>query len=167
MQAYARAELVPLEPGFDDRASRPLTSRGDAKDTRSAGSQHRNATSAFAAVLLDGLDDDALAAFASRLVPHLPRLATAAVPHLAFTVASLADELCISQKAIRCAIARGELRALKRGSRWIISADAVNEWANASNPHGTAAPRRGFGASKGAGPSLRSVFSGRAPGGAR
>jgi Helix-turn-helix domain len=40
------------------------------------------------------------------------------------TVASLPAELGVSQKTIRCAIARRELPAVKRGSRWIISADA-------------------------------------------
>ena len=47
----------------------------------------------------------------------------------AFTVATLAVELGRSERSIRAAIARGELQAVKRGRGWVISADAVAEWA--------------------------------------
>lgn len=47
----------------------------------------------------------------------------------AFTVATLAAELGRSQRSIRAAIARGELDAVKRGRGYVISADAVAEWA--------------------------------------
>jgi excisionase family DNA binding protein len=47
----------------------------------------------------------------------------------AYTVASLAAMLRISPRAVRGAITRGELAAVKRGGRWIISADAVRAWA--------------------------------------
>jgi excisionase family DNA binding protein len=62
--------------------------------------------------------------------------------HSAYTVASLAAELGVSAKAIRCAIARHELQSVKRGSRWIISADAVGEWASAPEAHDATARRR-------------------------
>jgi excisionase family DNA binding protein len=83
--------------------------------------------------------------------------------HSAYSVASLAAELGVSAKAVRCAITRRELRAVKRGSRWIISADAISEWAAASEAHDTAARRRPAPlppAPKAAGPSPRSVLCG-------
>lgn len=46
----------------------------------------------------------------------------------AYTVDSLAATLKVSAKVIRNAIARGELPAVKRGRRWIISGDAVHAW---------------------------------------
>lgn len=159
MQAYARAELVPLEPGFDEKPSRACRSDDDARRL-AAGDQLQSAASAVAALLLEGLDDEAAAALASQLAPHILRQTSseAAVPHVAYTVASLAEELAVSPKAIRCAITRGELRGVKRGSRWIISAAAVEEWARASKSHRTEARWRGRGAPKAAGPSLRAVL---------
>jgi excisionase family DNA binding protein len=56
-----------------------------------------------------------------------------------YTVASLAAVLNVSPKVIRGAIARGELGAVKRGGRWIISADAVRAWAHR---HDVIAPTR-------------------------
>src|SRR5947209_475611 len=53
--------------------------------------------------------------------------ATAAPP--AYTASTLAAALGVSAKTVRNAIARGELRAIKRGARWIVSEDAVREWA--------------------------------------
>ena len=47
-----------------------------------------------------------------------------------YTVASLAEALGVSAKAVRGAIARGELDAVKRGGRWIIPAEAVDAWAH-------------------------------------
>jgi excisionase family DNA binding protein len=86
----------------------------------------------LASLLLDGLSDQDLAVFARRLLPHLEQEQQGrARAHSAYTVSSLAAELGVSAKAVRCAIARRELEAVKRGSRWIISADAVSEWATA------------------------------------
>ncbi|MBV9334679.1 MAG: helix-turn-helix domain-containing protein [Solirubrobacterales bacterium] len=122
------------------------------------------AARALASLLLEGLSDQDLAVFARRLLPHLQdgRLDLAR-GHSAYTVASLAAELGVSAKAIRCAIARHELQAIKRGSRWIISGDAVGEWASAPEEH-DATPRRRRAAlppaPKAAGPSLRSVLCG-------
>ncbi|MBV8219714.1 MAG: helix-turn-helix domain-containing protein [Solirubrobacterales bacterium] len=83
--------------------------------------------------------------------------------HSAYTVASLAAELGVSAKAVRCAIARHELQAVKRGSRWIISAGAVSQWAAAPGAHHAMARRRPAplaAAPRAAGPSLRSVLCG-------
>ncbi|MBV8998105.1 MAG: helix-turn-helix domain-containing protein [Solirubrobacterales bacterium] len=118
----------------------------------------------MASLLLEGLSDQDLAIFARRLLPHLQdeRLDHDRA-HSAYTVASLAAELGVSAKAIRCAIARHELQAVKRGSRWIISADAVGEWASAPEAHNATARRRRAAlppTPKAAGPSLRSVLCG-------
>ena len=122
------------------------------------------AAQALTSLLLEGLSDQDLAVFARRLLPHLQDgRADRAQAHPAYTVASLAAELGVSAKAIRCAIARHELQAVKRGSRWIISTDAVGEWASAPDAR-DATPRRRRAAlppaPKAAGPSLRSVLCG-------
>jgi len=59
----------------------------------------------------------------------------------AYTVASLAATLGVSPRAVRGAITRGELAAVKRGGRWIISADSVRAWA--ANDGTAPARRRG------------------------
>ena len=46
-----------------------------------------------------------------------------------YTPATLAAELGRTPRAIRAAIARGELDAVKRGRGWVIPADAVERWA--------------------------------------
>jgi excisionase family DNA binding protein len=126
-------------------------------------------SSLLASLILDGLDDRGLAALARRLLPHLRQPADAAERgHIAYTVASLAAELGVSQKAVRCAITRRELHAVKRGSRWIISAEAVRAWAAASDERRRTGRARGAAAPRAAGPSLRAVLSERrGMGGAR
>ena len=47
----------------------------------------------------------------------------------AYTADSLAEAVGVTPKVVRNAIARGELAAVKRGGRWIVSADAVEAWA--------------------------------------
>jgi excisionase family DNA binding protein len=78
---------------------------------------------------------------------------------LAYTVSTLAADLGVSTKTVRGAISRGELKAVKRGGRWFISAEAVRAWTNGEwGP--TARPQR-KGASKHSrcdGPSLRAVL---------
>lgn len=76
------------------------------------------------------LSEDQLAAIAERIVT---KLASGARPDgaqpPAYTVATLAQALALSPRAIRGAIERGELAAIKRGGRWIITAQAVTAWA--------------------------------------
>lgn len=48
-------------------------------------------------------------------------------PH-AYTVESLARAVGLSPKAVRNAIGRGDLDAVKRGGRWIISSSAAQRW---------------------------------------
>jgi excisionase family DNA binding protein len=49
-------------------------------------------------------------------------------PAPAYTVATLAAALGVTERVVRNAIARGELRAVKRGARWYIAVDAVDAW---------------------------------------
>jgi excisionase family DNA binding protein len=118
---------------------------------------------AYSAAAL-ALSDQDLAGFARRLLPHLQEgQRDQARAHSAYTVATLAAELGMSAKAVRCAIARHELRAVKRGSRWIISGEAVSAWAAAPDARHATARRRPASltpAPKAAGPSLRSVLCG-------
>jgi excisionase family DNA binding protein len=78
---------------------------------------------------------------------------------LAYTVATLADDLGVSTKVVRGAIGRGELEAVKRGSRWLISVEAVRAW-TAGERQPTVRPRRteGMKRSRVGGPSLRAVL---------
>jgi excisionase family DNA binding protein len=46
----------------------------------------------------------------------------------AYTVVTLAAALGVTERVVRNAIARGELRAVKRGARWYIATDAVDAW---------------------------------------
>jgi excisionase family DNA binding protein len=48
----------------------------------------------------------------------------------AYTVATLAATLGVTERVVRNAIGRGELAAVKRGARWLISPDAVDAWAH-------------------------------------
>lgn len=52
----------------------------------------------------------------------------------AYTVESLAIALGMSAKAVRNAIARGDLAAVKRAGRWLISAEAVDAWTRPAQP---------------------------------
>lgn len=84
----------------------------------------------LARALVAALDDAALDVLARRLAPYLasPAAAERAESPIAYTVDTLARELGLSPRAIRGAIERGELAAVKRGSRWLIGADAVTVW---------------------------------------
>jgi len=59
-----------------------------------------------------------------------------------YTVRSLATELGVSEKVVRNAIARGELRAVKRGARWYIERDAVERWLGAAAERADGGPLR-------------------------
>jgi excisionase family DNA binding protein len=163
MQAYANPEFTPptsrfglarvplVEQAVDVGLSTAATTRFDSSASPS---------SILMSLILHGLDDRDLAALARRLLPHLQHEGNPEPVrrHTAYTVASLAAELGVSQKAIRCAIARRELAAVKRGARWIISAEAVRTWATASEARSRTSRRGAAVAPKAAGPSLRSVL---------
>lgn len=55
----------------------------------------------------------------------------------AYTAATLAAELSVTTRAVRAAIARGDLHATKRGGRWIIARQAVEDWARPAAPLST------------------------------
>jgi excisionase family DNA binding protein len=86
--------------------------------------------------------------------PAIPAQAPAA-----YTVATLADDLGVSPKTVHGAIHRGELEAVKCGSRWLISAEAVRAWTDGERKP-MARPRRteGVKRSRVGGPSLRAVL---------
>jgi excisionase family DNA binding protein len=79
------------------------------------------------------IDADALERLRELIAPQAPRIGIAP----AYTVATLASALGVTDRVIRNAIARGELRAVKRGARWYIAPGAVDAWTNA----GLASPR--------------------------
>ena len=160
MQAYAKAELAPAEPDFNRRQAHHDAGAATKIAAEPRVGSGRSASSALAGLILGELDEDALGVLAARLAPHLRGLdeRNPAVARAAYTVPSLAADLGVSRKAVRCAIARGELRAVKRGSRWIIPAAAVNEWATPSTPRRTTGRGCSPRAPKAAGPSLRSVL---------
>jgi hypothetical protein len=164
MQAYASAELAPHRPELR-LASRPALETRSAPDRygkRPEGAPTQS--SVLASAIVDGLDDYGLTILARRLLPFLQledqpgRNAS----RVAYTVATLAAELDMSPKAIRCAIRRRELKAIKRGSRWIIDADAVRAWSAASPRRHTSRQACCAAVPKMAGPSLRSVLCGEA-----
>jgi excisionase family DNA binding protein len=67
-------------------------------------------------------DPDALAALRRLVGAGTDRAAPA------YTVATLAAALEVTERVVRNAIARGKLRAVKRGARWYIATDAVEAW---------------------------------------
>jgi excisionase family DNA binding protein len=82
-------------------------------------------------VLLDELADDPVALARLRELVA-PSTAEPTYTPAAYTVATLAVELGRTECSIRAAIKRGQLHAVKRGRGYVISADAVGEWARAS-----------------------------------
>jgi len=73
-------------------------------------------------VVLDALAHDPAA------IDRLRDLLDADGRPAAYTVDAFAARVGLSPKAVRNAITRGELDAVKRGGRWIISGQAVERW---------------------------------------
>lgn len=118
MQAYASAQLTPLESEAQ-RAPVPSissASRGAAAVNGAPVGQLDSASpvAALVSAIVDGLSDRDLGVLARRLLPHLRQPMELNDGHPAYTVASLAGELGVSQKTIRFAITRRELAAVKR-----------------------------------------------------
>jgi excisionase family DNA binding protein len=86
-----------------------------------------DAVSEFGRTLVAQFDSEDLELLAGRVGNLLAvREQGLAVP--LYTPATLAAELGRSDRSIRAAITRGELKAVKRGRGWVISAQAVAEW---------------------------------------
>ena len=93
----------------------------------------------LARVLIEALAADPAAIARLREIVG-PQSAVEPPKPIAYTVASLAAMLNVSDRVVRGAIARGELDAAKRGGRYVISARAVDDWTAGDS---TMAPRRG------------------------
>jgi excisionase family DNA binding protein len=160
MQAYASAQLTPLESESRQAPVPSIKSPFGAAFNGAAVAQLDNASpvTALVSAIVDGLSDRDLGVLARRLLPHLRQPTELNDGHAAYTVASLAAELGVSQKTIRSAIARRELAAVKRGARWLISAESVREWATPSAAQPRPRRTRGAAVPKAAGPSLRAVL---------
>lgn len=84
-------------------------------------------------VRMDGTSIEKLAAGIAR---HLAgSMSSSTTPaSMVYSVRSLAAELGVSDRAIRGAIHRGELAAVKRGRRYVIPGAAVAAWSEATTP---------------------------------
>jgi excisionase family DNA binding protein len=171
MQAYATAESFPPKPEF----AGPLASRQALQDGPTASrattalanvSSTPGTSPTIAALVVEAMDETVLAALARRLTPHLEQQfqPVAGSGDAVYTVASLAAELGVSPKTIRGAISRGELRAVKRGARWIIPVDAVLDWGSRPEARLAKSHRCRPRVPQTAGPSLRAVFCGSTSG---
>lgn len=109
--------------------------------------------------IVAAIADDPVALAELRTAIGVTSPTTSDTAPLAYTVASLADDLDVSTKTVRGAIHRGELEAVKRGSRWLISAEAVRAWTDGERKP-TARLRRTEGVKRSCvrGPSLRTVL---------
>jgi len=85
------------------------------------------------AALLECSDAATLDRLADLLAPRLAeRLPDREEARIGYTIASLAADLGVSAKTVRGAVHRGELPAVRRGSRYVIAADAAQAWIAAS-----------------------------------
>jgi excisionase family DNA binding protein len=98
-------------------------------------------------------DPDALARLRAVVLPDVAE-PIAAEP-VAYTIASLAADLGVSEKVVRGAITRGELPAQRRGRRYLIDPDAARAWARPD----AATRRRRTSASRGTGRPLRDALA--------
>ena len=158
MQAYASAQRTPLDSESQQAPVLSIKSASWADFSGAAVTQLESPIAALVSAIVDGLSDRDLGVLARRLLPHLRQPAEPSDGRSAYTVASLAAELGVSQKTIRSAIARRELAAVKRGARWLISAESVCEWATPSEARPRSRRARSTAAPKAAGPSLRAVL---------
>ncbi|MGI8623710.1 MAG: helix-turn-helix domain-containing protein [Solirubrobacteraceae bacterium] len=78
------------------------------------------------------LPDEFVDAVARRVADLLAEEKPARPEPVAYTIASLAAEIGVSAKSIRGAIHRGELAAVRRGTHYLIAADAARAWATPS-----------------------------------
>jgi excisionase family DNA binding protein len=112
------------------------------------------AQSLVAAIAEDPAALGELRAILGDAVPAIPAHAPAA-----YTVATLAHDLGVSTKTVRGAIHRGELDAVKSGSRWLISAEAVRAWTDGERkPKARLRRTENVKRSRVEGPSLRAVL---------
>jgi excisionase family DNA binding protein len=102
--------------------------------------------SRLALAWVEALDDRALDALADALASRLGASTTPPAP-VAYTVASLASEVGLSERVIRSEIHSGGLQAVKRGRTYVITRDAVEAWAapapGAGRPRDRERPSRG------------------------
>ena len=170
MQAYACAQPAPLESEPQQALVPSIKPTFVAAFNATAVAEVDSASpvSVLVSAIVDGLSDRDLGVLARRLLPHLRQPKELNDGRSAYTVASLAAELGVSQKAIRCAISRRELVAVKRGARWLISTQAVRDWVSPAEARSRSRRVRLAAAPRAAGPSLRSVLCAAAsPGGQR
>jgi excisionase family DNA binding protein len=160
MQAYASAQLTPLESESQQAPVPSIKPASGAAFDGAATAQVGSASpvAALVSAIVDGLSDRDVGVLARRLLPHLGQPRELYDAHCAYTVASLAAQLGVSQKTIRSAISRRELAAVKRGARWLISAESVREWATPSDARPRSRRTRSAAVPKAAGPSLRAVL---------
>lgn len=79
--------------------------------------------------VIAGLSEEALDRLAALLAPLLGQPASCEMPpSRATTVNGLAREVGMTPRAVRAAIDRGDLPAVKRAGRWLISREGVEHW---------------------------------------
>lgn len=120
----------------------PLAPRTDRSMTDARPAHPDPAPDSFGCMVVAALAGDPLLLAKLRDLLGVPASPPPAVPP-AYTVASLAKVLGVSERVVRNAIARGELPAARRGARYVIAAEAIERWAQAPKPP-TGQPARQF-----------------------
>ena|SRR5215211_2105296 len=100
--------------------------------------------STLARAVLEALLDDPAALDELRgMLGVKSKSARVSTARTVYTPKTLAAELGITPRAVRAAIARGDLQAAQSGGRWVIGADAVRAWTSPpGNRRRTRARRR-------------------------
>jgi len=83
----------------------------------------------LALAVVEALDDRALELLAEKLAPLRAAGGAPDPGPVAFTVATLAVELGLTERQVRGMIHRGEIPAAKRGCGYVIARNAVEAWA--------------------------------------